>query len=45
RPVVAYCASGYRSSIAASALARARHHDVSDLLGGFSAWRVLVEAN
>lgn len=44
RPVVAYCASGYRSSIAASALSRAGHHDVSDLLGGFSAWRVLVEA-
>jgi glyoxylase-like metal-dependent hydrolase (beta-lactamase superfamily II)/rhodanese-related sulfurtransferase len=44
RPVVAYCASGYRSSIAASALSRARHGDVSDLLGGFSAWRLLVEA-
>ena len=44
RPVVAYCASGYRSSIAASALARAGHGDVSDLLGGFSAWRVLVES-
>lgn len=44
RPVVAYCASGYRSSIAASALARAGHDDVSDLLGGFSAWRLLVEA-
>jgi glyoxylase-like metal-dependent hydrolase (beta-lactamase superfamily II)/rhodanese-related sulfurtransferase len=43
RPVVTYCASGYRSSIAASALARAGHGDVSDLLGGFSAWRVLVE--
>jgi rhodanese-related sulfurtransferase len=42
--VVAYCASGYRSSIAASALARAGHDDVSDLLGGFSAWRLLVEA-
>ena len=44
RPVVAYCASGYRSSIAASAMARAGHGDVSDLLGGFSAWRVLVES-
>jgi glyoxylase-like metal-dependent hydrolase (beta-lactamase superfamily II)/rhodanese-related sulfurtransferase len=44
RPVVAYCAIGYRSSIAASALARAGHEDVSDLLGGFSAWRLLVEA-
>ena len=42
RPVVAYCGSGYRSSIAASALSRAGHRDVSDLLGGFSAWQVLV---
>jgi glyoxylase-like metal-dependent hydrolase (beta-lactamase superfamily II)/rhodanese-related sulfurtransferase len=44
RPVIAYCASGYRSSIAASVLARAGYGDVSDLLGGFSAWRVLAEA-
>ena len=38
RPVVAYCASGYRSLIAASLLAQAGFGDVSDLLGGFAAW-------
>ena len=37
-PVVAYCASGYRSMVAASALAAAGYTDVSDLLGGYSAW-------
>jgi len=37
-PVVAYCASGYRSMVAASALASAGFTDVSDLLGGYSAW-------
>ena len=36
--VVAYCASGYRSLIAASVLADAGFVDVSDLLGGFGAW-------
>ena len=37
-PVVVYCASGYRSSIAASVLAAAGFAHVSDLLGGYSAW-------
>jgi DMSO/TMAO reductase YedYZ molybdopterin-dependent catalytic subunit/rhodanese-related sulfurtransferase/glyoxylase-like metal-dependent hydrolase (beta-lactamase superfamily II) len=37
-PVVAYCASGYRSVMAASTLASAGFTDVSDLLGGYSAW-------
>jgi glyoxylase-like metal-dependent hydrolase (beta-lactamase superfamily II)/rhodanese-related sulfurtransferase len=37
-PVVVYCASGYRSSIAASVLAAAGFSDVSDLLGGYVAW-------
>jgi len=37
-PVVVYCASGYRSSIAASVLAAAGFADVSDLRGGFAAW-------
>jgi DMSO/TMAO reductase YedYZ molybdopterin-dependent catalytic subunit/rhodanese-related sulfurtransferase/glyoxylase-like metal-dependent hydrolase (beta-lactamase superfamily II) len=37
-PVVAYCASGYRSQVAASVLATAGFGDVSDLLGGYSAW-------
>jgi hydroxyacylglutathione hydrolase len=39
RPIVAYCASGYRSSIAASVLDVAGFTDVSDLLGGYDAWR------
>nr|MBA3303356.1 MBL fold metallo-hydrolase [Acidimicrobiia bacterium] len=37
-PVVAYCASGYRSGIAASVLLAAGFADVSDLLGGYGAW-------
>jgi glyoxylase-like metal-dependent hydrolase (beta-lactamase superfamily II)/rhodanese-related sulfurtransferase len=39
RPVAVYCAGGYRSSIAASLLRAAGHADVSDLVGGFGAWR------
>jgi rhodanese-related sulfurtransferase len=38
-PVVVYCAGGTRSQIAASVLRRAGFADVSDLLGGFAAWR------
>ena len=38
RPVVVYCAGGYRSSIAASTLRAHGFTDVSDLLGGFTAW-------
>jgi rhodanese-related sulfurtransferase len=38
RPHVVYCASGYRASIAASLLRRAGFADVSDLVGGLSAW-------
>jgi glyoxylase-like metal-dependent hydrolase (beta-lactamase superfamily II)/rhodanese-related sulfurtransferase len=38
RPTVTYCASGYRSSIAASLLRWAGFTDVSDLIGGFQAW-------
>jgi DMSO/TMAO reductase YedYZ molybdopterin-dependent catalytic subunit/glyoxylase-like metal-dependent hydrolase (beta-lactamase superfamily II) len=37
-PIVVYCASGYRSQIAASVLQAAGFADVSDLLGGYSAW-------
>jgi hydroxyacylglutathione hydrolase len=39
RPTVVYCGSGYRSSIAASVLAAAGFGDVSDLLGGYEAWK------
>jgi hydroxyacylglutathione hydrolase len=39
RPVVVHCAGGYRSSVAASLLRADGHPDVSDLLGGYQAWR------
>jgi glyoxylase-like metal-dependent hydrolase (beta-lactamase superfamily II)/rhodanese-related sulfurtransferase len=38
-PVVAYCASGYRSLVAASVLRAAGFHDVADLMGGYGAWQ------
>ena len=38
RPVVMYCAGGYRSSIAASLLRASGFADVSDLIGGYQAW-------
>lgn len=37
-PVVTYCASGYRSLIAASLLRAAGYENVGDLLGGYQAW-------
>jgi glyoxylase-like metal-dependent hydrolase (beta-lactamase superfamily II)/rhodanese-related sulfurtransferase len=39
RPTVAYCAGGARSAVAASVLASRGFSDVSDVLGGFEAWR------
>ena len=39
RPVVTYCAGGYRSSIAASLLRASGFTDVSDLIGGYQAWQ------
>jgi hydroxyacylglutathione hydrolase len=38
RPIVAYCASGIRSSLASSILESAGH-EVANLRGGFTAWR------
>jgi hydroxyacylglutathione hydrolase len=38
RPLVVYCAGGYRSSIAASLLARQGFTDVSEIAGGITAW-------
>jgi rhodanese-related sulfurtransferase len=38
-PTVVTCASGYRSSIAASVLRASGFADVSDLLGGLGAWK------
>src|SRR5262249_39997263 len=37
RPVVVFCAGGYRSSIAASLLRASGFADVSDLIGGYPA--------
>jgi glyoxylase-like metal-dependent hydrolase (beta-lactamase superfamily II)/rhodanese-related sulfurtransferase len=37
-PVVTYCASGYRSLVAASLLRASGFHHVADLLGGYDAW-------
>ncbi|WP_369185695.1 rhodanese-like domain-containing protein [Streptomyces sp. Y1] len=42
RPLVVHCASGHRSSIAASLLRHHGHPDVSDLLGGYTAWHTLT---
>jgi DMSO/TMAO reductase YedYZ molybdopterin-dependent catalytic subunit/rhodanese-related sulfurtransferase/glyoxylase-like metal-dependent hydrolase (beta-lactamase superfamily II) len=39
RPMVVYCASGYRSVVASSVLVQAGFADVCDLLGGFAAWQ------
>ncbi len=38
RRVVVHCASGWRSSVAASVLRAHGHRDVVDLLGGYDAW-------
>jgi hydroxyacylglutathione hydrolase len=39
RTVVVHCASGYRSSMAASVLERHGVPDVADLVGGINAWK------
>lgn len=39
RPIVVHCASGYRSSIAASLLQREGFENVFDLVGGIAAWK------
>ena len=38
RPLVVFCAGGYRSSIAASLLQREGFTNVSELAGGMTAW-------
>ena len=38
-PTVVYCAGGYRSSVAASVLRQAGFPDVTDILGGYGAWK------
>lgn len=37
-PIVVFCAGGYRSSIASSLLKLHGFNDVSDVIGGYSAW-------
>ena len=44
RRVVVHCASGYRSSIAASILKQRGFIDVADLAGGFNAWKMTQPA-
>ena len=44
-PTVVFCAGGYRSSVAASVLRQAGFSDVSDIIGGYSAWIELVPAS
>ena len=39
RPLIVYCASGYRSAIAASLLRRAGRAGVANLVGGLAAWK------
>jgi hydroxyacylglutathione hydrolase len=38
KPIVVHCASGWRSSVAASLLRAQRFNKVSDLVGGYNAW-------
>jgi hydroxyacylglutathione hydrolase len=38
-PIVVYCATGYRSAIAASVMRRAGRPAVTDLIGGITAWK------
>jgi glyoxylase-like metal-dependent hydrolase (beta-lactamase superfamily II)/rhodanese-related sulfurtransferase len=41
-PTVVYCAGGYRSSVAASVLRHEGFADVSDIIGGYAAWRETI---
>ncbi len=42
RPLIVYCAGGYRSSIAASVLESLGYSDVSEVAGGIAAWETAV---
>lgn len=42
RPLIVYCAAGYRSSIAASLLETLGFPDVSEVAGGIAAWETAV---
>jgi len=41
-PTIVFCAGGYRSSVAASVLRQVGFDDVSDIIGGYSAWSELM---
>jgi len=41
RPTIVFCAGGYRSAVAASVLRVNGFDDVSDLVGGYSAWGLI----
>lgn len=43
RPTVVFCAGGYRSSVAASLLRQRGFVDVSDVIGGYTAWTDTVQ--
>lgn len=45
RPVLVHCAGGYRSSVAASLLRARGYADVTDLIGGYTAWTERVPAS
>jgi hydroxyacylglutathione hydrolase len=45
RPVATICEAGYRSSLAASVLARAGLDSLVNVTGGMSAWRALAPAS
>ncbi len=45
RPLVIYCASGYRSAIAVSLLRREGRRGVANLVGGLAAWNSAVTAS
>ncbi len=44
-PTVAFCAGGYRSAIASSLLRAHGFTDVSDLIGGYTAWEIHTTRN
>jgi hydroxyacylglutathione hydrolase len=44
-PTVVFCAGGYRSAIASSLLRSKGFADVSDLIGGYTAWTARLDAH
>lgn len=39
RPIASICGSGYRSSVSASLLMKHGHQNVTNVIGGMSAWK------